>query len=299
MSAPAAALTIAVCTRDRAERLRASLAALLDQTDPDFELIVVDQSSAPNPELERLERERPRTTVLRDGGAGLSRARNLALEAATGDWIAFVDDDCLAEPDTVAALRAEIAAHPEVDWVSGDVSAAGRPAGDYPEVTTFPVGRGRHVRGRRVVPGAIGFGVFFAVRRAAARRLGGWDERLGPGVADFPAADDMDFNYRLLRSGGAAWLSPRVRLRHDQWRAPEALPTLHRGYVRAWAGFAAKQLRTGDVAGGLWLWSYGLLDVLDMAASAARRRSRLRARLAAAKLRGLAEGTALGLRRRW
>jgi glycosyltransferase involved in cell wall biosynthesis len=299
MSAPAVALTVAVCTRDRAERLRATLAALLAQTDADFELVVVDQSSSPNPELERLERERPRTTVLRDGGAGLSRARNLALEAALGDWIAFVDDDCLAERDTVAALRAEIAAHPEVDWVSGDVSAAGRPPGDYPEVTTFPVPSARRVRGRRVVPGTIGFGVFFAVRRCTARRLGGGDERLGPGVPDFPAADDMDFNYRLLRSGAAAWLSPRVRLRHDQWRPVDALPALHRGYVRAWAGFAMKQLRTGDVAGGLWLWSWGVVDVLDMAANAARRRSRLRARMAAAKLRGLAEGTALGLRRRW
>jgi glycosyltransferase involved in cell wall biosynthesis len=299
MSAPGAALTVAVCTRDRAERLRATIAALLVQTAPEFELVVVDQSAATNRDLERLERERPGTVVVRDAGAGLSRARNLALETAGGDWIAFVDDDCVPEPDAVAALIDEIAAHPEVDWVSGDVSAAGRPRGDYPEVTTFPVARARRVRGRWVIPGAIGFGVFFAVRRSTARRLGGWDERLGPGVPGFPAADDMDFNYRLLRSGGVAWLSPRVRLRHDQWRAPAALPPLHRGYVRAWAGFAMKQVRTGDVAGGLWLWSWGLVDVLDMAASATRRRSRLRARLAAAKLRGLAEGTAMGLSRRW
>jgi glycosyltransferase involved in cell wall biosynthesis len=299
MSPPVETLTVAVCTRDRAERLRATLAALLGQEDADFELLIVDQSAESNPELERLERERPRTVVVRDRGRGLSRARNLALDAAAGDWIAFVDDDCVAEPDTVAALRREIAGHPEVDWISGDVSAAGAPAGDYLPVTTFPVARERRVAGRRVIPGTIGFGVFFAVRRATAERLGGWDERLGPGVPDFPAADDMDFNHRLLRSGAAAWLSPRIRLRHDQWRSPEELAPLHRGYVRAWAGFAMKQLRGGDVGGGLWLWSWGLVDVLHMAAGAARRRSRLRARLALAKLVGLVEGTAKGAMRRW
>jgi GT2 family glycosyltransferase len=292
-------LTVAICTRNRPDKLRAALDALARQTDLEFELVVVDQSDEFEPRLEALERKRPKTTVVRDGGRGLSRARNLATGAARGDWIAFVDDDCVAEPDLVASLRREIETHPEADWVSGDVSAAGAPAGDYLPVTTFPVSRAHRRSGRWTIPGAIGFGVFFAVRRAVAERLGGWDERLGPGVPDFPAADDMDFNYRLLRSGGVAWLTPRVRLTHQQWRSSDELPALHRGYVRAWAGFAMKHLRRGDALGGLWLWSWGGIDVLHMLASAARRRSRLRLRLAMAKLHGLAEGTAMGVRRRW
>jgi hypothetical protein len=60
-----------------------------------------------------------------------------------------------------------------------------------------------------------------------------------------------------------------------------------------------KHLRTGDPLGGAWLWAIGLVDVLDMADSAVRRRSRWRLRLAGAKLRGLAEGTLAGLRARW
>lgn len=292
-------LTVAICTRNRPDKLRAALDALARQTDPGFELVVIDQSDESDPRLEALERERPETTVIRDRGRGLSRARNLATGAARGEWIAFVDDDCIAEPELVASLRAETRAHPDADWVSGDVSAAGAPAGDYLPVTTFPVVRPQRRSGRWTIPGAIGFGVFFAVRRAVAERLGGWDERLGPGVPDFPAADDMDFNYRLLRSRRVAWLSPQVRLSHDQWRSPDELPALQRGYVRAWAGFAMKHLRGGDVLGGLWLWSWGAIDVLHMLASAARHRSNLRLRLAVAKLRGLVEGTAMGARRRW
>jgi GT2 family glycosyltransferase len=117
-------------------------------------------------------------------------------------------------------------------------------------------------------------------------------------VPDLPAADDMDFNYRLLRGGGTAVLAPAVRAVHAQWRSSADVVALHQGYSRAWAGFACKHLRGGD-PGGLRLWAWGVVDVLDMADSALRRRSRLRARIAAAKLRGLLEGTAIGLRRRW
>jgi len=60
-----------------------------------------------------------------------------------------------------------------------------------------------------------------------------------------------------------------------------------------------KHLRGGDVLGGLWLWSIGVVDALDMVASAAGRRSGLRGRIALSKLRGLVEGTAIGLTRRW
>jgi GT2 family glycosyltransferase len=292
-------LTLAVCTRGRPELLRQNLAALAAQTDPNFELVVVDQSHEADPQLDELAASRPLTVVVRDDGAGLSRARNLALAAAGGDWIAFVDDDCFADEDCVRSLKAEIAAHPEADWVSGDVSAVSPPEGDYLPVTVFPVDRPVSRRGRWTIPGAIGFGVFFAVRRSVAGRLGGWDERFGPGVPDFPAADDMDFNHRLLRDGGVAWLTPALRLRHEQWRTPAELAPLQRGYVRAWAGFSMKQLRTGHPLVGLWLLSWGLIDVVHMAGSAARHRSRLRLRLALAKGRGLIEGAVLGISRRW
>ena len=260
-------------------------------------LVVVDQGDEPSAELARRAEASGRMTVVYDGGRGLSRARNIVLRSAESEWLAFVDDDCLVEPSFGDALLAEIAAHRDADWIAGHVGGE-EDDGDLPPVTTFPVERPLIRRGGRTLPGAIGFGVLFCVRRATALRLGGWDERLGPGVPDLPAADDMDFNYRLLRGGGTAVLSPSVRATHDQWRSSVEVVGLQRGYSRAWAGFACKHLRGGD-PGALRLWAWGLVDVLDMTASAASRRSALRARIAVAKLCGLVEGTALGLRRRW
>jgi GT2 family glycosyltransferase len=299
MSEPIPTLTVAVCTRGRPDKVRATLDAL-DAGAPGVPLLVVDQGASPDAALAERAAADTRMRVLHDSGRGLSRARNLALAAIDSDWIVFVDDDCLVAEDFGAALIAEIAAHPEADWIAGDVRAGPSVSGDddLPPVTTFPVDRPLVRRGGRTLPGAIGFGVLFCVRRSTAERLGGWDERLGPGVPDLPAADDMDFNHRLLRSDGAAVLSPTVRAVHDQWRSPDEVVELQRGYSRAWAGFACKHLGH-NAGGGLRLWAWGLVDVLDMAASAARRRSPLRARIALAKLRGLLEGTTLGVRRRW
>ena len=296
MSLDEPSLTVVVCTRGRPRQLHPTLDALTGQ-DGAFELVVVDQGSAPDPELER-RAGAGELALVRDDGHGLSRARNLALARASTTWIAFVDDDCLVDPDFGIALRAALRRAPWADWVSGDVRAGG-PAVDGLPVTTFPVPRTRTRSGRWTLPGRIGFGVMFCVRCSTARALGGWDERLGPGVEAFPAADDVDFNYRLLRSGGLAFLSPRVRARHEQWRSAEELPGLQRGYVRAWSGFAMKHLRGGDVAGGLWLWAWGVVDVLDMLESGLSRRSAFRLRLAGAKLRGLVEGTLAGAARRW
>jgi GT2 family glycosyltransferase len=287
-------VAVVVCTRDRPELLAAALAALERERQPGFELLVVDQSAVPY-----VPAEGAAVRVLADAGTGLSRARNLALRSTDAEWLAFVDDDCRVQPGWGAALAGELAAHPEAAMVVPRVDAGPLPPGDYLEVTTFPVARPALRRGRRLHPSRLGYGVCTVVRRAVAEELGGWDERLGPGAPRFPAADDMDFNHRLLRAGHAAWVTPLPRAVHDQWRTAAELPALHRGYLAAWCGFAAKQLRTGDVAGGLRLLAIGVVDALDAVADAIVRPSPLRRRLAVAKLRGLAAGTARGLARRW
>ena len=142
--------------------------------------------------------------------------------------------------------------------------------------------------------------MLFVVKRDTAVQLGGWDERLGPGVARFPAADDMDFNHRLLRAGGTAVLTPSVRAVHRQWRSPEELvalqPRLPAGVdgLRRQAGALRAPARRGDGCG-----HGGVIDVADMAASAVSGRSRVRGRIAAGKLAGLVEGSFAGLGRKW
>ena len=293
-------LVVVICTRDRPDHLTATLDALDRQTWTGHDVVVVDQSHPPDLLLAARATRSPRLRVIADAGAGLSRARNLACRELQADWLVYLDDDCRPEPGWAAALRDALLRASGIDMVSGHVSGPPPAGGDYLEVTAFPVEEEAVLSGRWTPPWKVGVGVCMAVRRSTVERLGGWDERLGVGsTGPFGAAEDMDFNYRLLRIGGRALLTPTVRAEHEQWRPAAELAPLYERYMAGWCGFAMKQLRTGDLAGGLWLWGLGCGDALRMLASAVRRRSPLRLRVARAKGRGLAVGTAKGLARRW
>jgi GT2 family glycosyltransferase len=137
------------------------------------------------------------------------------------------------------------------------------------------------------------------IPRRVLERLEGFDERLGAGLKEFPSSEDMDFNYRLLDAGGVAWLVPKLRVTHEQWRSRDELGPHYRGYMEGWCGFSMKHLRSGDAVGGLWLWSLGLRDLLRTLAGSVRRRSLFRFGLAVYKGHGLVLGTWRGVRRKW
>lgn len=291
---------IVIPTRNRADQVRRTLDALDGQTRGGFHVTVVDQSDATDAQLEARAREDPLFDLVADEGRGVTRARNIGWRKADTEWVVFLDDDCHPDPDFVEELHAAIERHPEASFVSGHVAAGGEmPSDDYLPVTPSDIREERLISGRWNLPWKIGFSLAMAVRRETVEAIGAWDERLGPGRPDFPASDDMDFNYRFLRAGGVAYVTPRLRATHDQWRTPEELGPLYEGYMAAWTGFALKHLRTGDVLGGLWLWAWGPVDIARNLGSAIKRRSALRLRITWHKVRGLAAGTVRGLRARW
>lgn len=296
---PEDCFAVVICTRNRPGILQRTLDALDAQEDRDFDVVVVDGSDAADPALARRATKGARMQVVGQERRGLSHARNLGWQAAQATWVAYLDDDVVPEPGWAAELRRALRSHSDVDFVSGHVGAASVPTDDYLLVTTHEVTQERRLAGRWTRPWDIGFTLCMAVRRTWLERLGGFDERLGPGVKAFPSAEDMDFNYRFLLAGGSAYVTPRVRANHEQWRTTAELGPHFRGYMAGWSGFSMKHLRLGNVTGGLWLWSLGLRDLARMALSSARRRSPLRARAAAYKLAGLLTGTARGLARRW
>jgi GT2 family glycosyltransferase len=289
---------VAVCTRNRPDYLARTLDALAAQ-ERRFPILVVDQSAREDQSLSRRVADWPELSVLRDSGRGLSRSRNIAWRALDAEWIAFMDDDCYVQPGWMQALTDAFQRHPEVSLVSGPVIEHRMPEGDdYPPLTVQAVSEAQVLGGPGLKPWAIGFGVS-AVRRSTIKRLGGWDERLGAGSERYPGAEDMDFNYRFLRAEGLAYVTPEACVLHDQWRTPKDLSAVYENYALGWSGFAIKQLRSGDLPGGLRLWGWGLYDLWRMAGSSVRRRSPARARIALRKLVGLAKGTWRGLREDW
>jgi glycosyltransferase involved in cell wall biosynthesis len=115
-----ASVTAVVPTRDRPELLRAAVAAILAQEYPgDIEVVVVYDQSDPDLSLTRDEPGRRVRVVTNTRTPGLAGARNTGILAATGDLVAFCDDDDEWLPGKLAAQVAALhAAGPEAEFVA-------------------------------------------------------------------------------------------------------------------------------------------------------------------------------------
>lgn len=106
------AISVVMPTRDRCGLLPAAISSVQAQSHPNWELLVVDDGSADATSAVLRSIEDPRVRVLHGPGRGVSAARNVALEAAHGDVIAYLDDDNRFDPDWLKAVAITFAAHP-------------------------------------------------------------------------------------------------------------------------------------------------------------------------------------------
>jgi histidinol-phosphate phosphatase family protein len=126
--------------------------------------------------------------VVRGPARGPAAARNAGWRACAADWVAFLDDDVVPEPDWLSALEADLAAAaPDVAGVRGRV--------------VVPLPRDRRPtdweRNTKALETARWATADLAYRRAVLAALGGFDER-------FPRAyrEDADL---ALRATAAGW----------------------------------------------------------------------------------------------
>jgi succinoglycan biosynthesis protein ExoO len=95
-----------------AEHLSAAITSVLRQSHADLELIVSDDASPDHSAAivgAAMAGDRRVRLIEARANAGPSAARNRALEAATGDWIAVVDSDDLMHPERLERLLAAAA----------------------------------------------------------------------------------------------------------------------------------------------------------------------------------------------
>lgn len=104
--------------------LRAFIDSVLNQTYPNWELCIADDCS-PDPRvrevLEEYSEKYPQIKVTyRTENGHISRATNTAEEQADGDFLAFMDNDDLLDPNALGLMASYIEQHPECDFVYSD-----------------------------------------------------------------------------------------------------------------------------------------------------------------------------------
>src|SRR2546429_475015 len=95
-----------ICTRNRPDLIGAAVASVSANTYPDFELLVVDQSTDERTGhiVRALAASHPNLRYMHTEIAGLSRAYNIGIRETTSEILAFTDDDCVAPADWIESI---------------------------------------------------------------------------------------------------------------------------------------------------------------------------------------------------
>jgi GT2 family glycosyltransferase len=286
-------------TFDRGEWLEQCVACLAAQDYPHFDVVVVDNRPDGTPERAerwaRLCAYDARVSVVAEPFAGSSAARNAGVRAATGEVIAFADDDVLIHSGWLRAIGTCFAADPGLGGLTGAIlpkeletpaqiwfERSGSTYDQHYDAVTFSGDgswRGRFlggVRPRRFQllvrrpheveerlflyrAGKLGASGSMAVRAAVLRELGGFDELLGAG-APVPGGEDLLLLVRLVFAGYRLRLEPRAYVRHTHWRTPEEFLGKIRSYGIGYTAMLCALVRT-DRRHILGLGWYGLQAV--------------------------------------
>lgn len=176
--------SVIVPTCDRTE----DLAVCLDRLAPEFQTLdhalyeVIVSDDGRTGESRRMVEDRFQWVVWRQGPRrGPAANRNNGAAAAKGEWLVFVDDDCLPEPGLLEGYALAIADFPGVNVFEGK---------------TVPLGNRKRLNDRcpENLSGGNLWSCNFSIKASNFLEIGGFDERF-----PYPAFEDIEFSIRLQK----------------------------------------------------------------------------------------------------
>jgi len=210
-------VTVAICTRNRADFLKTAVESVLSQIRTDAEILIIDNASTDETPavIAEFARLNPCVRVWREEELGLSAARNAALRRARGTYVIFLDDDASGEPGWLAQY-AELFSSPPVSELAG---AGGSVFPRYDTALPPWVRPDAHKfdwsdRAQPFKPRGGPWGCNFAVHRERALAVGGFDPALGRKGSGMGAHEESELIEKLRRAGGCLWWLPQARIQH-------------------------------------------------------------------------------------
>ena len=221
-------ISVVVCSYNGSATIGETLAGLENLNYPDYEIIVVDDGSTDNV---RLIAQAHHVHLIRQDNQGLSAARNAGLAAATGEIVAYIDDDAYPDRDWLRylAIAFQSSSHvgiggpnlsPPTDGHIADC-VANAPGGPVHVLLTDTIAE--HLPGCNM-----------AFRRECLAAIDGFDARFRV------AGDDVDACWRLQDRGWTLGFSPAALVWHHRRNSVARYLKQQRGYAKAEALLAEK-----------------------------------------------------------
>jgi len=214
-------VSVVVCTYNGARTIRDCLDGLSRLVYPDYEVIVVDDGSS---DASGVIARQYGCRLIKTENRGLANARNTGLAAATGEIVAYLDDDAYPDPDWLTYLASTFL-RTAYAGVGGPNIA---PAGDGPiaECVARAPGGPVHVlvtdREAEHIPGCN-----MAFRKSCLEAIGGFDPQFRT------AGDDVDVCWRLQERGWKLGFHPAAMVWHHRRNSVRTYWRQQIGYGRA------------------------------------------------------------------
>jgi cellulose synthase/poly-beta-1,6-N-acetylglucosamine synthase-like glycosyltransferase len=189
--------SIILPTFGRPDEVENFLESIRKQEFRNFEVIIVDGSTDDilHPTIKKFN-DVPGLIYIHQKGLGASESRNLGCEKAKGDFLVFIDSDCVVPPDYFIKVEAFLADNPEISAYGGpdaadDTFSPFQKAVNYAMTSFFTTGG---IRGRKKHVGKFQLrGFNMGVKREAFFHVGGY--------SGMQVAEDIDLSMRLQKAG--------------------------------------------------------------------------------------------------
>jgi glycosyltransferase involved in cell wall biosynthesis len=215
-------VSVVVCAYNAERTMLACLAALEKLNYPDYEVIVVNDGSTDRT-LE-ISEGFPYCRIISQVNKGLSVARNVGAEAATGEIVAYTDSDCVADPDWLNYLIGTMETKGLV--ACGGPNFAPSETNLVPEAVAVSPGAPCHVLLDDEIAEHIA-GCNMAFRRDVLLGIGGFDPIYRA------AGDDVDICWRLQDASYAIGYSAAGFVWHFRRNTVKAYIGQQKGYGKA------------------------------------------------------------------
>ncbi|HVT88020.1 MAG TPA: glycosyltransferase [Tepidisphaeraceae bacterium] len=215
-------VSVIICSYNGASTVESCLRSMERLRYPDYEVVFVDDGSTDH--TPKILTKFPWVKYIRQKNKGLSYARNVGMNAATGEIIAYTDSDCEADEDwlyylALAMVRSKHIGMGGPNLIPDEGSWVADCVGKSPGGPT-------HVmiddRTAEHVPGCN-----MAFYTWAAKQINGFDPQFRK------AGDDVDFIWRLQHQGYTIGFAPSAQVWHYRRNTVQAYLKQQRGYGEA------------------------------------------------------------------
>lgn len=221
-------ISVVIPTHNRSRLLANCLKSIVSQAYSNYEVIVVDDGCTDD--TASVVGQFSSVHMIRQNNRGPAAARNAGIQAATGDIVAFTDDDCVVPPNWLAYLCSGYKATPDVAGVGGVLSPPPEtrrrnPIAKYEWFVAsrlYGANQEEYVGGFECPAGGTNN---MSYRRSVLLNVGGFDETF-----PYAAGEDADLKWRICEAGHRLLYIPVKAIHLQKYN---------------WSGFQSQQIRHG------------------------------------------------------